>query len=354
MSLAIGALGLALAAGALADRDLLRRVRARFRLAGNARDQRAGLPALIESVAAALASGLSLELAFAEVAPTLPAPLDRAAKKVANALRLGTPLHAALGALDPVAPPEDLAPFTVVLGTFARSGGRIGRSLGRVATLLRGRLALDEERAALTAQGRASAVVLVALAPLGALFFSVAMPDYLGVMFGEGRGLLVAAIALEIVGALWLARVVRVREGSDELASLIDAVVVGLDAGLTFEQSLSALVARAPRLRRLPEARRLLADLALARGPRLAFAAFAAGGPNEARVAGLVEAASRLGAPLSDLLVVQADALRASERRRAEARARRLPVLMLFPLTFCVLPALLVVFLGPPLLSLLR
>ena len=75
--------------------------------------------------------------------------------------------------------------------------------------------------------------------------------------------------------------------------------------------------------------------------------------PAEARVSGLVSAATRLGAPLAELLVAQADALRESERRSAEAQARRLPVLMLFPLTFCVLPALLIVFLGPPLLSLL-
>ena len=47
------------------------------------------------------------------------------------------------------------------------------------------------------------------------------------------------------------------------------------------------------------------------------------------------------------------DALREAERHRAEAKARRLPILMTFPLTFCVLPALLVVFLGPPLLSML-
>ncbi|HUQ17300.1 MAG TPA: type II secretion system F family protein, partial [Candidatus Saccharimonadales bacterium] len=139
--------------------------------------------------------------------------------------------------------------------------------------------------------------------------------------------------------------------GSPELASLVDAVVVGLEAGLTFELALAALVDRAPRVARLPEGRRLLADLRLGRPPRLAFAAFAAAGPEEARIAGLVDAASRFGSPLAELLVTQADALRESERRRAEGRARRLPVLLLFPLTFCVLPALLIVFLGPPLLS---
>jgi len=134
---------------------------------------------------------------------------------------------------------------------------------------------------------------------------------------------------------------------------LLDAVIVGLDAGLTFELALAALVARSPTISRAPEARRLLADLALGRGRGQAFAAFAATGPTEARIAALVAAATRFGSPLSDMLVTQTDLLRAADRRRAETQARRLPVLMLFPLAFCVLPALLAVFLGPPLLSLL-
>src|SRR5207245_6031798 len=145
----------------------------------------------------------------------------------------------------------------------------------------------------------------------------------------------------------------NVKVSTSMLATLLDAVIVGLEAGLTFELALAALVTRAPMVARLPEARRLLADLALGRGSSEAFAAFGRAGPTEARVAALVRAATRFGSPLASLLVTQADALRTSDRRRAEAQARRLPVLMLFPLAVCILPALLCVFLGPPLLSVL-
>jgi tight adherence protein C len=317
------------------------------------RERRLALPGLVEAVAAALGSGLSVQLAFAEVAPTLPRALGAATERVAAALALGSTIDEALGAYKGAIADEDLAPFGIVLGAFARSGGRIGRSLGRVATLLRGRIALDDERRALTAQGRASAFVLVALAPIGALFFAVMTPEYVVVLVDEGRWLVLVAATLEIVGAFWLWRILRVVSPGADFASLLDAVVVGLEAGMTFELALAALVGRAPHVARLPEARLLLADLALGRGAREAFAAFGASGPSEARVAALVRAATRFGSPLAELLVAQADALRASDRRRAEEQARRLPVLMLFPLAFCVLPALLCVFLGPPLLSLL-
>ena len=318
------------------------------------REARAALPGLIETIATGLASGLSLELAFAEAAAAQPAPLDRATRRAAAALSLGARPEHALVAYEADVPAADLAPLAVTLGAFARTGGRAGRSLARVAALLRGRLALEDERAALTAQGRASALVLVLLAPLGALFFAVATEDYLATLVGPGRPLLALAIGLELAGALWLARLVHVGRGKNDLASLVDALVIGLDAGLTFEQALGALVARSPDLARMAEARRLLADLSLGRGPREAFGRFAAAGQAEARVAALVETAGRFGAPLADLLVAQADALREHERRRTETAARRLPVLMLFPLTFCVLPALLIVFLGPPLLSFVR
>ena len=341
-------------AAALLDRRLVEAARrvARNLRRSSGRDSRTALPALVDAVAAALASGLSLTVALAEVAPTLPPGLAAPTRRAASALALGAPIGDALGAYTGVVPDEDVAPLAVVLAAFARSGGRVGRSLARVAALMRGRLALEDERSALTAQGRVSAFVLIALAPLGGLFFALATPDYAAIFLGEGIGLLGIALTLEVIGALWLWRIVRATTPPPDLATFLDAVVVGLEAGLTFERSLAALVERAPRLGRLPDARRLLADLALGRPLPDAMRGFGGGG-DDARIAALVVAATRFGAPLAELLVIQADALRTAERRRAEATARRLPVLMLFPLSLAILPALLVVFLGPPLLSLL-
>src|SRR5207247_3652587 len=227
------------------------------------RESRLALPGLVDAVAAALSSGLSVQLALSEVAPTLPRALAAPTERAAAWMGLGASVDEAVGAYAGVVAGEDLAPFAIVLGAFARSGGKIGRSLGRVGALLRGRIALDDERSALTAQGRASAIVLVALAPLGGMFFAVMTPDYVAVLADRGRWLVVVASALEIIGGLWLWRILRLSSPHADFASLLDAVVVGLDAGMTFELALASLVARAPAVARLPEARRLLADLAL-------------------------------------------------------------------------------------------
>ena len=109
-------------AGALAQRlDPRRRARAR--------ELRLALPGLVEAVAAALGSGLSIQLALVEIAPTLPPALARPTEHAAASLALGARLDDALRSYERVVPAEDLAPFAIVLGAFARSGGRIGRSL---------------------------------------------------------------------------------------------------------------------------------------------------------------------------------------------------------------------------------
>lgn len=64
--------------------------------------------------------------------------------------------------------------------------------------------------------------------------------------------------------------------------------------------------------------------------------------------------AERNGVSVADVLVIQADELRVARRQRAEERAMRLPVLMLFPMVTCILPPLLAVLLGPPILELFR
>src|SRR5688572_11392016 len=210
---------------ALLDRRLIeatRRIAKRVRRA-NGRETRAALPALVDAVATALASGLSLPVALVEVAPTLPPGLAAPTRRAASALLLGAPIGDALRAYAGAVPDEDVAPLAVVLSAFARSGGRVGRSLARVAALMRGRLALEDERDALTAQGRVSAIVLVALAPIGGLFFALATPDYMAIFLTDGIGLLGIALALEIVGALWLWRIVRATAPPPDLATFLDA-----------------------------------------------------------------------------------------------------------------------------------
>jgi len=135
----------------------------------------------------------------------------------------------------------------------------------------------------------------------------------------------------------------------DATALLLDALVLSLEAGMSFEMAVRGVAARGGPA--APLAADLAADLALGRGTARALERFGQASGDAQRVAGILLVAQRFGAPLAQVLAIHADALRLERRRRAEGRARRLPLLILFPLTLCVLPALLILFLGPPLLS---
>lgn len=70
-------------------------------------------------------------------------------------------------------------------------------------------------------------------------------------------------------------------------------------------------------------------------------------------VAMLIQA-ERFGTSVADSLRVHSDGLRTKRRLRAEEAAAKIPLKMLFPLVFCILPSMIVVLLGPAILRILR
>ncbi|MGI9625964.1 MAG: type II secretion system F family protein, partial [Longimicrobiales bacterium] len=62
----------------------------------------------------------------------------------------------------------------------------------------------------------------------------------------------------------------------------------------------------------------------------------------------------RFGTSIASALRVHADTLREKRRQRAEERAAKTAVKMVFPLAFCIFPSMFIVILGPALISILQ
>ena len=63
--------------------------------------------------------------------------------------------------------------------------------------------------------------------------------------------------------------------------------------------------------------------------------------------------ADSYGIAIANVLKSQATVMRVKRRQRAEEHAMKMPVKMLFPLIFSILPALFIVVLGPTVLSIM-
>jgi tight adherence protein C len=154
-----------------------------------------------------------------------------------------------------------------------------------------------------------------------------------------------------------LARQARARQLAvvNELPDTLDQMTICVEAGLGFDAALNR-VARTSRGVLGGELRRMLQDvqLGLPRGEALDNLAARSDVAELRQFVHAILQAEKYGVPVAQVLRTQADEHREKRRSRAEERAMKIPVKLVFPLVLCILPTLFIVVLGPGLLRILH
>jgi tight adherence protein C len=182
-------------------------------------------------------------------------------------------------------------------------------------------------------------------------------------LIGGGHG--VGAVFFVIIGAtagftvpnmlVYNTGVKRQEKIQKSLPDAMDMMTVCVEAGLGFDAALTQ-VARNTKGPLAHEFARVLQEMQFGMSRVDALKALA-GRSTVVELRGLVAAlvqASALGIPVAAVMREQAVDMRLKRRQRAEEKAQKVTVKILFPLIFCLLPALFVIVMGPGVLSIMK
>jgi len=194
-------------------------------------------------------------------------------------------------------------------------------------------------------------VVTLALIPVWAILAFAVIP-----LGGQSKLAVFALLALgSILGpdAVLNRQVAeRQHEIQVKLPDILDLLTISVEAGLGFEQALDRTVAAVPGplsdefARMLGEVRAgaSRADAMRAMDERIDV-------PEVRSFVLAILQADTFGVSIGRVLRAQADEMRVKRRQLAQEQALKAPVKMLFPMVFCIFPALFVVVIGPAVIN---
>jgi len=168
-------------------------------------------PGVLDRLADSLQAGFSLAQAFAFVVPNLSQPSSTEMQRISNQITMGFSVDQALRGLYARHSNEDVRLLVEGLTLQRQVGGNMSAMMRDMADVVRKRVELENEVRTMTAQGRLSAVVIALLVPVSLGLLST-FPGYIDVLFHStiGNLVLIAAGVLELIGAVIVARLIRI------------------------------------------------------------------------------------------------------------------------------------------------
>ena len=170
------------------------------------------LPDMLQLIASSLRSGFSLSQALEGVVREGSQPAAGEFARALTEARLGVDLEDALDQGAERMKSQDLAWVVMAVRISRDVGGNLAEVLLTTVHTMRERVQLKRQIRALSAEGRLSAYILIALPILVAGWFALVRPDYLRPLYtaAPGMALLCIAVLGVLIGSWWMSRIVKV------------------------------------------------------------------------------------------------------------------------------------------------
>jgi tight adherence protein B len=171
------------------------------------------MPDAVELISRALRAGHGLASGLHLVAEEMKGPVADEFNRVFEEQNLGIPIELALRNMAERIPVMDVRFFVIAVVVQRATGGDLAEVLDKIGRLIRQRFELFGHVKALTAEGRLSGVVLLAMPPSLLGFLATVNYDYVHVLFSTPIGVKMMTItaALQVVGAWTIKKIVAIK-----------------------------------------------------------------------------------------------------------------------------------------------
>jgi tight adherence protein B len=173
----------------------------------------AQLPDALELIARALRAGHALAAGMHVVAEEMPPPVCDEFGRVYEEQNLGIALEDAMKGMCDRVPNLDLRFFVTSVAIQRQTGGDLAEILDKIGYVIRERYRILGQVKALTAEGRLSGVVLIALPFVLFLVMLHIKPDYVAMLWSEPIGIQMSlfALGMQVLGALVIKKIVDIK-----------------------------------------------------------------------------------------------------------------------------------------------